>query len=53
MHKWLQHFEFHVSVPWWIFIVVGGVAIVIAVVTISLQSIKAALSNPVKSLNRE
>lgn len=53
MKKWLRHFEFHVSVPWWIFIVVGAIAILIAVVTISLQSIKAALSNPVKSLNRE
>ncbi|PSL49067.1 ABC-type lipoprotein release transport system permease subunit [Chitinophaga niastensis] len=53
MHRWLQGFEFRVNIHWWVFVIAGVLAICIAFVTISLQSIKAALANPVNSLNRE
>ncbi|HEY9002584.1 MAG TPA: ABC transporter permease [Mucilaginibacter sp.] len=53
MHQWLQGFAYHQNVQWWIVAVAGLGAIVIAFVTISFQSIKAALTNPVKSLRSE
>ncbi|HVW15150.1 MAG TPA: ABC transporter permease [Mucilaginibacter sp.] len=53
MHKWLQGFAYHQNVQWWIIAVAGLGAILIAFVTISFQSIKAALTNPVKSLRSE
>ncbi len=53
MHNWLQDFAYRISMPWWIFIVAGILAAVVALVTISFQAIKAALSNPVKSLRSE
>lgn len=53
MNKWLQDFAYRVDMPWWIFIVAGIVAAVIALVTISFQAIKAAVANPVKSLRTE
>ena len=53
MHKWLQGFAYHQNVQWWIIVVAGLGAVVIAFVTISFQSIKAALTNPVKSLRSE
>jgi putative ABC transport system permease protein len=53
MHQWLRDFAFHISIPWWIFLVAGAAAFVIAMVTISVQSIKAAMANPVKSLRME
>ncbi len=53
MHKWLQGFAYHQNVQWWIVTVAGLGAILIAFVTISFQSIKAALTNPVKSLKTE
>jgi putative ABC transport system permease protein len=53
MHKWLQGFAYHQNVQWWIVTVAGLGAILIAFVTISFQSIKAALMNPVKSLKSE
>ncbi|GEO09207.1 ABC transporter permease [Segetibacter aerophilus] len=51
--KWLEDFTYRIDIQWWMFIVAGVVAIVIALLTISLQAIKAALSNPVKSLRTE
>ena len=42
-----------IGIGWWMFVVAGGVAIVIALITVSFQSIKAAVSNPVKSLRAE
>ncbi|WP_143308243.1 ABC transporter permease [Chitinophaga vietnamensis] len=51
MHRWLQDFAFHVSIHWWVFALAGGIAVLIAFVTVSTQSIRAALINPVKSLN--
>ncbi len=53
MHKWLMDFEYRVKIGWWVFIVAGVVAMLIALITISFQSIKAALANPVKSLRTE
>ncbi|MES2277633.1 MAG: ABC transporter permease [Bacteroidota bacterium] len=53
MNKWLQNFAYKVDVSWWIFVLAAGITAVIAFATISFQSIKAALANPVKSLRSE
>lgn len=53
MHRWLQDFAYRINLSWWIFVAAGGIAIIIAFITISFQSIKAALTNPVKSLRSE
>lgn len=53
MNKWLQDFAFRTTISWWIFALSSGVTIVIALVTISFQSVKAALTNPVESLKNE
>ena len=48
--KWLQSFVYRVSLSWWMFGLAGGLAIVIALTTVSFQAIRAALANPVKTL---
>lgn len=53
MIVWLQDFAYRTNIAWWIFALAGVTAVLIAFVTISLQSIKAALMNPVKSLKAE
>lgn len=53
MRIWLQDFAYKTSIDWWIFALAGVLSLVIAVVTISFQSIKAALMNPVESLKSE
>jgi putative ABC transport system permease protein len=53
MNKWLLDFAFRISIQWWVLLMAGIVAIIIAFATISFQSIKAALANPVKSLRSE
>ena len=53
MHVWLQDFAYRVNIGWWIFAIAGGLAIIIALATISFQAIKAAMANPVKSLRTE
>ncbi|HTD98255.1 MAG TPA: ABC transporter permease [Mucilaginibacter sp.] len=53
MNKWLQTFAYKTSVGWWVFVAAGLIAILIAFITISFQSVKAALMNPVKSLRSE
>ena len=53
MHQWLQAYAYRINISWWLFAVGGLVAIIIALVTISFQAIKAALANPVKSLRSE
>ena len=50
---WLQEFAYHITIEWWIFLVAGGSAMFIALLTISYQAIKAALADPVKSLKTE
>lgn len=52
-NKWLQDFTYRVNVSWWIFLVAGSLAVIIALVTVSIQAVKAALANPVKSLRSE
>ncbi|MDN3583332.1 ABC transporter permease [Mucilaginibacter flavus] len=51
--KWLQDFAYRIDIHWWIFIVTGGAALLVAALTVSIQSTKAALANPVKSLKTE
>lgn len=53
MNKWLQDFAYRTSVQWWVFVAAAAIAIVIALLTISTQAIKAALTNPVKNLRTE
>jgi predicted lysophospholipase L1 biosynthesis ABC-type transport system permease subunit len=53
MHNWLQDYEYRINISVWIFIVAAVLAILIALLTVSFQAIKAALSNPVKSLRTE
>jgi len=53
MNKWLEDFAYRISMPWWMFLAAGILAAVIALITISFQAIKAALTNPVKSLRTE
>lgn len=53
MNYWLNDFAYRIEIEWWVFVVAGVVAIGIALVTVSTQSVKAALTNPVKSLKSE
>ncbi|MFI5137645.1 MAG: ABC transporter permease [Sphingobacteriales bacterium] len=53
MHNWLQHYTYRANITWWIFAVTALGAITITLLTVSYQSIKAALANPVKSLKTE
>lgn len=53
MYKWLQDFEYRVSIGWWMFLAAAMVALVIAFVTISVQAVRAANTNPVKNLRTE
>ncbi|WP_183559299.1 ABC transporter permease [Mucilaginibacter sp. SP1R1] len=53
MNKWLQGFAYRINFQWWVIVLAGAVAIFIAFVTISFQSIKSAIANPVKSLKSE
>ncbi len=53
MTKWLQDFAYRTDISWWIFFIAGTSAIMIALITVSFQAIKAAIANPVKSLRTE
>ena len=53
MNNWLQNFAYRIHISWWLFVLAGLVALVIAFITISFQAIKAALANPVKNLRTE
>jgi len=53
MHKWLQDFAYRVDISWWIFIVAGLAALFIALITVIFQAIRAAITDPVKSLRTE
>ena len=53
MNKWLQDFAYKISIQWWMFALAGALAIIIALFTVSSQAIKAAITNPVKSLKSE
>ncbi|ULQ57887.1 ABC transporter permease [Flavihumibacter rivuli] len=53
LHNWLEQFEYRMELHWWYFLIAGMMAMVIALLTVSFQAIKAALTNPVKSLRSE
>jgi putative ABC transport system permease protein len=53
LHGWLQHYTYRIEMSWWIFIAAGLGALVITLVTVSFQAVKAALANPVESLRTE
>jgi len=53
MTKWLQDFAYRISISWWMFVVAGFIAVMIALITVSFQSIKSAVANPAKSLRAE
>jgi len=53
VRKWLQDFAYRIDMSWWVFIIAAVLAILIAIVTVSFQAIKAAIANPVNSLRSE
>ena len=53
MNKWLQGFNYKVSITWWMFALAGLIAVFIAFFTVSFQAIKAAIANPTKCLKTE
>ena len=53
MHEWLQDFAYRIDIAWWVFAVAGIISLCIALLVISLQAVKAAVENPVKSLRAE
>jgi putative ABC transport system permease protein len=53
MNKWLEDFAYRIEITWWMFALAGGIALVIALATVSFQAIKAATANPVESLRYE
>ncbi len=53
MNKWLQSFAYRIDISWWMFAIAGVITLLIALITVSFQSIKAALANPIKSLRTE
>ncbi len=53
MNKWLQDFVYRTHIQWWVFVSAGGLALLIAFLTVSYQSVRAAMANPVKSLRSE
>ena len=53
MDSWLQDFAYRININWWIFILAGIIALLIATITVSFQAIRAAMVNPVKSLRTE
>lgn len=53
MSRWLQDFAYHIQLKWWMFLLAAGVALIITIITVSLQAGKAAVSNPVKNLRTE
>ena len=53
MNNWLQDFAYRIELNWWVFIIVGLIAILIAFITIGSQSLKAALGNPVEAIKSE
>jgi ABC-type antimicrobial peptide transport system permease subunit len=53
MHTWLSNYPYAVTIQWWVFVLSACIALIISAVSVSYQSIKAALANPVKSLRTE
>jgi putative ABC transport system permease protein len=53
MHQWLQNYAFQTDLKWWVFVLPGVLIMLIAWLTVSYQSLKAAFMNPAKSLRNE
>lgn len=53
MNKWLQGFAYRITIQWWMFALAGLLALFIALCTVSFQAVRAAVANPVKSLQSE
>jgi putative ABC transport system permease protein len=53
MNKWLQNFAYRIEISLWIFVLSGGIALILAMATVSLQAIKAAVADPIKSIRYE
>jgi putative ABC transport system permease protein len=53
MNKWLENFAYRIGLSWWMFVVAAALAVFIALLTVSLQTVKAALKNPIDSLRYE
>jgi len=53
MNNWLKDFAYRISIQWWVFVLAGILAALVALATVSFQAFRAALSNPVKSLRTE
>ena len=53
LEKWLQGFAYRIDIEWWVFLLAGTTIVLLATLTVSIQSVKAALTNPVKSLRSE
>jgi putative ABC transport system permease protein len=53
MHKWVQNFAYRINISWWMFAAAGMLVLFIALMTVSVRAIKAAVANPVKSLRTE
>ncbi|MBI3110442.1 MAG: ABC transporter permease [Ignavibacteriales bacterium] len=53
MDRWLEGFAYRIEIGWWVFVLAGGLALLIALLTVSMQALKAALANPVEALRYE
>jgi len=53
MNSWLTDFAYRINIHWWVFLLAGAAALLIALTTVSMQAIRAAIANPVKSLRTE
>jgi len=53
MNSWLENFAYRINIAWWIFLTAAVLSLTIAIITVSIQAIKAAVANPVKSLKTE
>ena len=53
MYQWLDNFPYRITISWWMFAVAGVLAVVLALLTVSFQTVKASLANPVKNLRTE
>ena len=53
MSRWLEHFAYQIDIEWWMFVLAGMVAVAIALLTVSLHAVRAALVNPVNSLRSD
>jgi putative ABC transport system permease protein len=53
MHSWLLNYSYHITISWWVFVAAGAASMLIALITISFQTIRAAIVNPIDSLRSE